>query len=93
MRKALVALGTTLSLFLSGCGPHFYKPGIGPNQPAEITVSAYTQDGCFEELQEEARELKVEVKLKDVQADLGWQIFVFPLYKGYRCTGVVVQPK
>jgi hypothetical protein len=80
-------------LSLVGCGPHYYKPAPGPNQPAEITVSAYTQQGCLNNLQEEARARNVEVKLKDVQTDLGWQIITFPLYKGYKCTGVVVEPK
>jgi len=93
MRKAVVVLCAIMSLLVSACGPRFYKPAIEPSQPAEIVVSAYTQDGCFEELQEEARERNVQVKLKDVQADLGWQIFLFPFYKGYRCTGVVVQSK
>ena len=80
-------------LLLVGCVPHYYKPAPGPNQPEEITVSAYTQQGCLDNLQEEARARNVEVKLKDVQTDLGWQIITFPLYKGYKCTGVVVEPK
>lgn len=81
------------SLSLIGCGPHFYKPALGPGQPAEITVSAYTQDGCLESLQEEAKARNVEVKLKEVQTDLGWEILLFPFYKGYKCTGVVSEPK
>jgi hypothetical protein len=80
-------------LSLVGCGAHYYKPALGPNQPAEITVSAYTQQGCLDKLQEEARARNVEVKLKDVQTDLGWQVFMFPFYKGYKCIGVVVEPK
>lgn len=93
MRNVLIVFSLSFSLLLSACGPRFYKPGIEPNQPAEIVVSAYTQVGCIEELQEEASEQKVQVKLKDIQTDLGWQIFLFPLYKGYKCTGVVVGPK
>jgi hypothetical protein len=80
-------------LSLVSCGPHYYKPALGTNQPAEIIVSAYSQQGCLDELQEEARARNVEVKLKDIQTDLGWQIFMFPFYKGYKCTGVVVEPK
>lgn len=56
-------------------------------------VSAYTQDGCLEELQEEAKARSVEIKLKKVDTDLGWQIFLFPFYKGYRCIGEVVGPR
>lgn len=87
----LILSAGLLSLF--GCGPHYYRAALGPDQPAEITVSAYTQQGCFDELQEEARARNVEVKLKDVKTDLGWEILVFPFYKGYRCTGVVIEPK
>ena len=81
------------SLLLIGCGPKYYRPALGPNRPAEITVSAYTQAGCLECLQEEARNRNVEVKLKDIQTDLGWEIFLFPFYKGYQCIGIVVEPK
>jgi len=80
-------------LSLVGCGPHYYKPASGPNQPAEIIVSAYSQQGCLDALQEEARARNVEVKLKDIQTELGWQIFTFPFYKGYRCIGIVVEQK
>ena len=34
----------------------------------------------------------VEVRLKDVQTDLGWEIFFFPFYKGYKCIGEVTGP-
>ena len=93
MRTILIVFSISVSLLSSACGPRFYKPGIEPHQPAEIVVSAYTQDGCVEELQEEASARNVQVKLKDIQTDLGWQIFLFPLYKGYKCTGIVVGPK
>ena len=75
-------------LLLSGCGPRFYL-AADKNNPAQIVVSAYTQDGCTEELHAEAKSRGVEVKLKKIDADLGWQIFLFPFYKGYKCTGEV----
>ena len=58
----------------------------------ENTVSTYTQDGCIEELQEEAKRRGVAVRLKSVETDLGWEIFLFPFYKGYKCTGEVTGP-
>ena len=81
-------------LFLAliiGCGPQFVLPET-KERPAQIVVSAYTQSGCFEDLQEAAKIAGVEVRLKDVQTDLGWQIFLFPFYKGYKCTGEVIGP-
>ncbi len=79
--------------FLVACGPNFYRPALGLDQPAEITVSAYTQDGCLENLEEEAKKHNVNVQLKNIETELGWQILLFPYYKGYRCTGIVTEHK
>jgi hypothetical protein len=76
---------------VGGCGPRYYIPNDGPT-PGQLVVSAYTQDDCTEELQEEARDRGLTVKLKRIETDLGWQIFLFPLYKGYRCFGDVTGP-
>ncbi len=72
-------------LGLGGCGQNYVKPGAN-GEPMEITVSAYTQQGCLDNLQEEAQKRNVKVRLKDVQSDLGWEIVTWPFYKGYRCT-------
>ena len=80
-----------LIFIVSGCGPRYYLPA-DKDKPGEIVVSAYTQDGCMEELQEEAKVQNVEVKLKKIETDLGWEILLFPFYKGYRCIGEVVGP-
>lgn len=82
---------TSLIILIAGCGPQFYLPE-SKDRPAQIVVSAYTQNGCIEELQEEAKKRGVEVKLKDVETDLGWEILVFPFYKGYKCTGEITGP-
>jgi hypothetical protein len=39
---------------VTGCGPQYYLPE-NRGKPAQIVVSAYTQNGCLEELQEEAK--------------------------------------
>jgi len=80
-----------LLVFITGCGPQYY---LQENQgkPAQIVVSAYTQNGCMEELQQEAKNRGVEVKLTNVETDLGWEIFLYPFYKGYKCTGEVTGP-
>lgn len=92
MRKTTLTLFGLLSGLLTGCGPHYFRPALGMDQPAEITVSAYTQDGCLENLEEDAKKRQVEVKLKKIETELGWQILLFPYYKGYRCTGIVTGP-
>ena len=75
-------------VLIAGCGPQFALPET-KERPAQIVVSAYTQSGCLEDLHEAAKNAGLEVRLKDVQADLGWQIFLFPFYKGYKCTGEI----
>ena len=90
MRNRLV-YGLPSLFLLAACGPQFYLPEAR-DRPAQIVVSAYTQNGCFEELQEEANKRGVQVRLKSVDTDLGWQIALFPFYKGYKCTGEIVGP-
>jgi hypothetical protein len=84
-----IRLRSLILLFLiAGCGPQFYLPE-SKDRPAQIVVSAYTQAGCLEELQEEGKRRGVDVKLKNVETDLGWEIVLFPMYKGYKCTGEI----
>jgi len=88
MIKILLPYSLMLFMFITGCGPQYYLPE-NQGKPAQIVVSAYTQNGCSEELQHEAKNRGVEVKLTNVETDLGWEIFLFPFYKGYKCTGEV----
>ena len=90
MRKVLFH-SLVLLTFSVGCGPQFVLPET-KERPGQIVVSAYTQNGCLEELQETANQSGVEVRLKDVQTDLGWEIFLFPFYKGYKCIGEITGP-
>ncbi len=45
MRKNRVYIIALLALS-AGCGPQFMMPET-KERPAQIVVSAYTQDGCF----------------------------------------------
>ena len=79
-----------LFVFIAGCGPQFYLPA-NQGKPAQIVVSAYTQNGCLEELQQEAKNRGVEVKLTNVETNFRrgpnpWEILFPPFYKGYKCT-------
>jgi len=84
-------VGVALALLVAGCGPHYVIPDDKGGGPARIVVSAYTNDGCIENLNEEAAKLRVKVRLIDVKSDLGWGIFLWPIYKSYICTGEVVK--
>lgn len=85
MRK-LVAIMICFSMFLGGCGPKYIVRG-SEGKPSQIVVSAYTQSGCIEDMNEFARENGFEAKLLKIDSDLGWGIFFWPLYKSYKCTG------
>ena len=85
----LKALGLALILVVSGCGQHYIMPDS--SAPEKIVVSGYTNDGCIENLHEEAAKNGVKVKLTEVKSDLGWGILLWPLYKSYVCTGEVVR--
>ena len=89
--KRVLVFSLLLLVFITGCAPQYY---LVENQgkPAQIGISAYTQDGCLEELQQEAKDRGVEVKMTNVETDLGWEIFFYPFYKGYKCTGDVTGP-
>jgi hypothetical protein len=89
--KKILECALVFFTLIAGCGPQFYLPE-SKERPGQIVVSAYTQAGCFEELQDAAKRAGVEVKLKNVETDLGWEIFLFPFYKGYKCIGEVTGP-
>ena len=91
MDKIKLFCGAVSLALLAGCGPSYYLPATG-DRPGKLVTSAYTTGGCLDELQQEAKKQGVEVRNKEVQSHLGWQIFLFPLYQGYECTGEVVKP-
>jgi len=87
---SLVSL--VLLVFMTGCGPKYYLPE-NRGKPAQIVVSAYTKSGCLEELQQEAKNRGVEVKLTNVETNFRlaaspWDIFFLPFYKA---TNVLVR--
>jgi hypothetical protein len=45
---------------ITSCGPQFYLTETKETRP-QIVVSAYTQDGCIEELHQEAKQRGLEV--------------------------------
>lgn len=79
------------ALVISGCGANYVKPPLEANQPTELVVSAYTQDGCLEELNKKAATMGGTAKLVDVKSDLGWGIMMWPVYKSYQCKGYLVK--
>ena len=88
MTRILLA-SACIMILCSACGPRYYIPSDSA-QPGRVVVSAYTQGGCVEELKEEAKQHGIEVKLKDIQSDLGRGILLWPFYKSYKCTGKVI---
>ncbi|MBK8814390.1 MAG: hypothetical protein IPN42_02250 [Methylococcaceae bacterium] len=81
MQKSVLILCGLLSILLTGCGPHYFRPALGIDQPAEITVSAYTQDGCLENLEEEAKKRQVEIKQKKLKQNWVGKYYCSPTTK------------
>lgn len=89
MKKMVLAL--ICLVLVVGCGKRYVIPDATGSGPSKIVVSAYTNDGCREELQNEASRLGVQIRLTDVSSDLGWGILLWPFYKSYTCTGEVIK--
>lgn len=91
MTKSRCIMVLVLASFVTvatGCGPRFVLNG-SDGKPSQVVVSAYTQDGCMENLKEYSLEMHLMTNLTKVDSDLGWEILLFPFYKGYKCTGTV----
>ena len=85
-----------LLVFVTGCGPRF-DLSENRGKPDQIVVSAYTQNGCLEQLQMEAKNHGVEVKLTNVETEWRrppgrWDLLWVPIFKCYKCTGDVTGP-
>ena len=68
-------------ILIAACGPQFYLPET-KDRPRKLSSARTRRTDVFEELQEEAKRRGVAVRLKSVETDLGWEIFLFPFYKG-----------
>ncbi|MDR4480240.1 MAG: hypothetical protein R3B37_10930 [Nitrospira sp.] len=78
-----------VALVLAGCGPHYTIPNYETNEIEKVISSGRSPQGCIENLKEDAKELRVDVRLVDVQhlpssGPISW------IYSNsYTCTGKV----
>ncbi len=77
---------------MAGCGQQYYIPPL-ENLSGELTVSAYTRDGCLEALQAEARARGVELRETRVYDAGNAGIIFWPLVKKSSCAGPVVRAR
>jgi hypothetical protein len=87
VRGASVAL--TAGILLLGCRSSLSYLPPAENRPALILATGYTQAGCVERLQAEARKRNVTIKVTKVIRQVGAGPFLFPFYRDYLCHGEV----
>ncbi len=84
-------IGCILALYLAGCGQH-YIVSDNTGAPQKIFVSAYSEIGCIETLNEEAAKQGVKVILTNQENDKkDWGTNWFPFVKHFKCTGEVLE--
>ncbi|CUS39342.1 hypothetical protein [Candidatus Nitrospira nitrificans] len=92
MKRFCATLAVIASMCITGCASFAEKAG-GPDRPARVTASGYTQEGCLLNLKLAARERSVRLIPDDVQVDASWLMLIFPFLnqEAYRCSGSFIE--
>jgi hypothetical protein len=93
MKNICLTLGLVHFLILCACASQGDKTAKDPNQPARLTASGYTKEGCLVNLKVAAHEQNVRLNPKDVTFDTDSFLFLFPIlnHEGHRCTGGILE--
>lgn len=87
-RLAIAAL-----VLVGGCGPHYSIPDLETENIGKVISSGRTPQGCIENLHEDAKDLKVTVKLVDVKHEPSTGPISWIYTNAYTCTGKVVKSR
>jgi len=87
-RLAIAAL-----VMLGGCGPHYTIPDADTDDIGRVISSGRSPQGCIENLQEDAQNLKVKVKLIDVKSEPAHGPIAWLYTNTYTCTGKVIKSR
>jgi hypothetical protein len=95
MKNLSMTLGLVLFLILFACAPQSDKAAPDSNQPARITASGYTKEGCLVNLKMAAHEQRMRLNPNDVTLDANSFLSFFPILnnEGYRCSAGVREPE
>jgi len=86
-------LAISILVLLAGCGPHYTIPDAETDDIGKVISSGRSPQNCIENLQEDAQNLKVKVKLVDVQHQEAHGPIAWLYSHSYTCTGKVVKAK
>lgn len=78
---------------IGGCGPHYTIPNFESNEVEKVISSGRSPQSCIENLKEDAKDLRVDVRLTDVQHQPSSGPISWIYANTYVCTGKVVGAK
>jgi hypothetical protein len=78
-------------ILLASCGPHYTIPNFDTDEVEKVVSSGRSPQNCIENLKEDANQLKVKVRLIDMQhqASSGPAAWIYSY--DYVCTGKVIK--
>jgi len=83
------ALG--IALFMAGCGPQYTIPSYETGDIERVVSSGHSPKSCLEHLNEDAKELKVNVRLTDMHHESTSGPIAWLYNYSYVCTGKVLR--
>lgn len=78
---------------IGGCGPHYTIPNFESNEVEKVISSGRSPQACIENLKEDAKDLRLDVRLTDVQHQPSSGPISWIYANTYTCTGRVVGTK
>ena len=82
--------GVATLLLVGGCGPHYTMPNFETNEIEKVISSGRSAQGCIENLKEDAKDLRLDVRLTEVQHQPSSGPISWIYANTYICTGKVV---
>jgi hypothetical protein len=80
-------------ILLAGCGPHYTIPNFESDEVEKVISSGSSPQNCVENLKEDAKRLKVTVRLTDMHHEASSGPIAWLYTYDYVCTGKVVKPR
>lgn len=80
-------------ILLVGCGPQYTIPNFESDEIEKVISSGRSPQNCIENLKEDAKQLKLNVRLTDMHHEASSGPISWIYTYGYVCTGKVVKSK
>jgi hypothetical protein len=80
-------------VLLGGCGPHYTIPNFETDEVEKVVSSGRSPQACIEQLREDAKDHKVQVRLTDMHHEATSGPIAWLYTNTYVCTGKVVRAR